>query len=114
MAGNDSSLDVGAACLPIAPLCSHVPWAARCIAPQARWSSLNLTVPVQSALPGRHLLPNAIGDFALAGAMASTHQLVDMWAVYGIVQTFTLLLLVARYGTPPLLGLLAAPQQPAG
>ena len=65
---------------------------------QARWSSLNLTAPSQSAMPGRHLLPDAPADElgALAGVMASTHRLVQMWTAYGIVQAFTLVLLVAR------------------
>ena len=49
-------------------------------------------------MPGRNLLPNATGDLGtLAGVMASTHQLVDMWTLYGIIQAFTLVLLVARY-----------------
>jgi hypothetical protein len=59
--------------------------------------SLNLTTPSQSSLPGRHLLPDATGDFdTLAGVMASTHELVDMWFTYGIIQVFALVLLVAR------------------
>ena len=105
--------DVGAAC-PSPRRARTSPWPACCIALQARWSSLNLTTPVQSALPGRHLLPNATGDFdALAKVMASTHQLVDMWAAYGIVQAFTLLLLVARCGTTPCLALLGAHRKAA-
>jgi hypothetical protein len=71
------------------------PVASPCV--QASWSSLNLTAPSQSSYPGRYLLPNATGDFdTLAGVMASTHKLVDMWTTYGIIQAFTLVLLVAR------------------
>ena len=65
---------------------------------QARWSALNLTTPSQPSMPGRNQLPDAPEQLTpLAGAMASTHQLVGMWAAYGIIQAFTLVLLVARW-----------------
>ena len=71
-----------------------------CTTLQASWKSLNLTTPPQPSFPGRYLLPNATGDFdSLARVMASTHNLVDMWTTYGIIQAFTLVLLVARYAS---------------
>ncbi|KAG2451339.1 hypothetical protein HYH02_003943 [Chlamydomonas schloesseri] len=63
-------------------------------------AELNVSEPLQAGDPGRYLLPDSVAAAGqmenLADVMSGAQDLSDLWAAYGLMQAFTLILLIAR------------------